>query len=168
VHSLRLRKTAVQSVQAWIERPSFFIGQRNSATGLDAYSISAKRMRESTLPRTIDVHNHLFPTEWIDFLGRRSESPRMECKGSVMVFYSHEKMCSHILEPGHYDLTTRIKDMDQCGIDTQVLSLTLPSVEELPVDEGVKWARKINDYFADVSHRYRAAFTPSRRSRFKM
>lgn len=108
--------------------------------------------------RTIDVHNHLFPMEWMSFLEKRTESPRMERKGKGMVFYSHEKMCSHVSEAGHYDLTARIKDMDRCGIDTQVISLTLPSVEELPIEEGVKWARKINDYFADVSRKYPGRF----------
>jgi len=102
------------------------------------------------VPRVIDVHNHLFPEEWVDFLGKRAESPRMERKGSTMVLYSHDRICSHISEPGHYDPSVRIKDMDRCGIDTQLLSLTLPSVEELPVDEGVEWTRRINDYFADV------------------
>jgi len=110
-------------------------------------------LKEDTMLRTIDVHNHLFPPEWIEFLGKRTKSPRMERKGNTMVLYSHEKMGSHISEPGHYDVGARIKDMDQCGIDTQILSLTLPSVEELPVDEGVKWAQKINDYFAEVSHK---------------
>ena len=120
------------------------------------------------MPRTIDVHNHLFPMEWIEFLGKRTKSPRMERKGNAMVFYSHEKTGSHISEPGHYDLGARIKDMDQCGIDTQILSLTLPSVEELPVDEGVKWAQRINDYLADVSQKSRGAFMPLQRSRFRM
>jgi len=52
----------------------------------------------------------------------------------------------------------RIKDMDGCGIDTQIISLTMPGVEELPVDEGVKWARKINDYFAEVCRKYPGRF----------
>jgi aminocarboxymuconate-semialdehyde decarboxylase len=110
------------------------------------------------MSRAIDVHNHLFPMEWIDFLEKRTESPRMERKAKGMIFYSHEKTCSHISEPGHYDVATRIRDMERCGIDTQMLSLTLPSVEELPVEEGVKWARKINDYFAEVSQKYPGRF----------
>ena len=110
------------------------------------------------MQKVIDVHNHLFPGGWIDFLGKRAESPRMERKGSTMVLYSHDRICSHISEPGHYDPSVRIKDMDRCGIDTQLLSLTLPSVEELPIEEGVRWARRINDYFADVCHQYPGRF----------
>lgn len=34
------------------------------------------------MTRTIDVHNHLYPKEWIDYLEKRAESPRMERTGS--------------------------------------------------------------------------------------
>jgi len=33
---------------------------------------------------------------------------------------------------GHYDVDARLQDMDEYGIDTQILSLTTPSVEFLP------------------------------------
>jgi aminocarboxymuconate-semialdehyde decarboxylase len=108
--------------------------------------------------RVIDVHNHLFPQEWMDYLEKRTQSPRMVKRGSDRVFYSFEASCAVIVYPGHYDPEARIKDLDKCGIDTQILSLTLPSVDELPVEEGVKWARKINDYFAEVCHKYPGRF----------
>jgi len=40
----------------------------------------------------------------------------------------------------------------------QLLSLTTPSVEFLPVEEGVVWAKKINDYFAEVCAKYPGRF----------
>jgi aminocarboxymuconate-semialdehyde decarboxylase len=110
------------------------------------------------MTRTIDVHNHLFPQNWIDYLGGRTESPRMDRTGNGMIFYSHDVRCSRIINPGHYDVEVRIKDMDRCGIDTQIISLTIPGVEELPVDEGVMWAKKINDYFAEVCRKYPGRF----------
>ena len=106
------------------------------------------------MPRTIDVHNHLYPKEWLDYLETRTESPRVERKGSSILLYAHDVVSAHIYSPGHYDPEARIKDLDRCGIDTQVISLTLPSVEELPAEEGVKWARIINDYFAEVCRKY--------------
>jgi len=108
--------------------------------------------------RTIDVHNHYFPREWIDYLGQRSECPKMEQKGDTLFLSSHNAPASRISHSGHFDPSARIKDMDQCGIDAQILSLTLPSVEELPVDEGVTWARKINDHFAEVCSKYPGRF----------
>ena len=114
--------------------------------------------RENKGVRTIDVHNHLFPLEWIDYLEKRTQCPRMERRGGTMFFLSYNAPASRVNHPGHYDLSARIKDLDQCGIDTQILSLTLPSIEELPVEEGVKWARKINDYFAEVCQKYPGRF----------
>jgi aminocarboxymuconate-semialdehyde decarboxylase len=82
----------------------------------------------------------------------------MEQKESMMAFYSHDVPASRIIHAGHHDPETRIKDLDRCGIDTQVITLTIPSVEELPAEEGVRWARKINDYFAEVCHKYPGRF----------
>jgi aminocarboxymuconate-semialdehyde decarboxylase len=106
------------------------------------------------LMRVIDVHNHLYSKEWIEFLAGRKKSPRMQERGGAMVFYSHDTTCAHITNPGHYDVDARIKDMDACRIDTQIVSHTLPSVEELPVKDGVRWAGKINDYFIESCEKY--------------
>lgn len=108
--------------------------------------------------RTIDVHNHLFPLEWIEYLGTRKTTPRMERRGTTMLFSGHGSQCSRINNPGHYDVEKRLDEMDKCGIDAQILSLTVPSVEELPIDEGVKWSRKINDYYAEVCRSHPGRF----------
>lgn len=110
------------------------------------------------MTKVVDVHNHWFPPEWIAYLENRKGSPRMERKGGQMLFYAQGQRCSRISKPGHYDLATRVSDLDRCGIDTQLLSLTIPGVEELPLDEGVAWARKINDHFADACRSYPGRF----------
>lgn len=105
--------------------------------------------------KTIDVHNHLYPKEWMDYLERNTHSPRMERTGPTsMIFYVQDYAVAHVDKPGHYDPEARIRDMDEAGIDTQILSLTIPSVELIDTDEGVTWASKINDYFADVCQKY--------------
>jgi aminocarboxymuconate-semialdehyde decarboxylase len=106
------------------------------------------------MAKTIDVHNHLFPKHWVDFLGKRTEFPNMKQNGSEMIFYSHGFRCARIKDSGHYKPEARIDDMDRCGLETQIMSLTLPSVEELPLDEAVKWSQEINNYFAEVCQNY--------------
>jgi aminocarboxymuconate-semialdehyde decarboxylase len=96
--------------------------------------------------------------EWVEFLGSRNGPTRMEHRGSARVFFQHDKICSRIVSAGHYDPEMRIKDMDRCGIDTQIISLTVPSVEELPADQGLEWARKINDAFAETCARHPGRF----------
>ena len=107
--------------------------------------------------RVIDVHNHLFSREWLDYLEKRTESPRLE-RGEVITLYSHEAVTTHIVNRGHYDPAARVRDLDEAGIDTQIVSMTIPGVEELPPDEGVAWARKINDFYAEVSQKYPGRF----------
>jgi len=82
----------------------------------------------------------------------------MESQGGTMVLYSHHTVGAHIINRGHYDPEYRVNDLDKCGIDTQIISLTIPGVEEMPAEEGLKWARYVNDYFAEVCHKYPGRF----------
>lgn len=109
--------------------------------------------------RTVDVHNHLYPKIWLDYLEKRTKSPTMKWTGPTsIVFYAEDVIVAHVDRAGHYDPVPRIEDMDRYGLDTQILSLTIPGVEELPTREGVTWARKINDYYADLSQKYPGRF----------
>jgi len=111
------------------------------------------------LIKTIDVHNHLYPREWISYLEKRTEFPRMERRGPTSwVFHLEDVPIAHISRAGHYDPEARIEDMDKYGIDVQVLSLTTPSVELLPSNEGGTWARKVNDYLASVCQKHPKRF----------
>lgn len=105
--------------------------------------------------KTIDVHTHLYPKPWMDYLEKANGPVIMKRTGPTSaVFYVRGGGVSAITMPGHYDLDSRMEDFDKCGIDIQILSLTTPGVEFLPDKDGVEWARRINDYFADVRTRY--------------
>ena len=106
--------------------------------------------------KIIDVHNHLFPPAWIDHLEDRPGSPTLKRTGpGTMIFYYADRPLSHVHKAGHYDVAAKIEDMDRYGIDSQILSLTTPSVEFLPADEGVMWAKKVNDIFAEYCRTYK-------------
>jgi len=114
------------------------------------------------MARIIDVHNHLYPREWLDYLETRTQSPRMERTGPTsMIIYWQDVIVSHIFKPGHYDPEARIEDMDKAGIDVQILSYTIPDVDLLAANESVTWARKINDYYATVCQKYPGRFYAS-------
>jgi aminocarboxymuconate-semialdehyde decarboxylase len=109
--------------------------------------------------KSIDVHNHLYPKEWMEYLDGRAGSPTMTRTGPTsMVFYSDGMRLATVSRPGHYDPEPRIKDIDGYGIDIQVVSLTCPSVELIPAKEGVVWAKKVNDYLADMCSKYKGRF----------
>ena len=109
--------------------------------------------------KIIDVHNHLFPPAWIDHLDGRPGSPTLKRTGpKSMIFYYADRPLSHVHKPGHFDVDARLEDMDQYAIDTQILSLTTPSVEFLPAREGVAWATKVNDIFAETCRKHEGRF----------
>lgn len=106
--------------------------------------------------RTVDVHNHWYPPEYLEHLKSRTEPPRVEQTGetSFVALAPGDVRVAHIDRPGHYDLEARIRDMDAAGLDTQIISKTIPGPEMLPADEGVYWAQKINDAFAKAVQDY--------------
>ncbi len=111
--------------------------------------------------KVIDVHNHLYPKEWMAFLEGRAGSPTMVRTGPTsMIFYYEGARLATVSNPGHYDPEPRMKDLDRYGIDIQILSLTTPSVELIPAAEGVVWAKKVNDYYAKVCETYKGRLYP--------
>jgi hypothetical protein len=109
--------------------------------------------------RVIDVHNHFYPKKWLDYLEKRTESPRLEWKGpDSALFFSKNTVISSIRFPGHYDAEARIEDLARFGIDIQVLSFTMPTLDFLPVEQEIEWARRINDSFADVCRKFPGRF----------
>lgn len=109
--------------------------------------------------KTIDVHNHLYPREWMEYLRGRPGSPTMEQTGPTSFVFSYEGMrLATVSLPGHYDPEARIADIDSYGIDVQVVSLTTPSVELIPAAEGVLWAKKVNDILAELCRSYRGRY----------
>ncbi len=111
------------------------------------------------MTRSIDVHNHLYPKVWMDFLEQRADSPRMVRTGeSTASFYVGDTVLATIRLAGHYDPEARVRDLDRFGIDAQVLSSTIPGIDFLPAREAADWARRFNDYFAEVCRTYPGRF----------
>ena len=77
-----------------------------------------------------------------------------------MIFYYEGVRLATVSNPGHYDPEPRMKDLDKHGIDIQIISLTTPSVELIPAAEGVMWAKRVNDYYAEVCEKYKGRLYP--------
>lgn len=111
--------------------------------------------------RTVDAHNHWYPKEYLEYLCTRNEdnSPYMRHDGGTHYRgYYKGVCCAHIDRAGHYDLEERIKDLDAAGLDTQLLSVTIPGPETLEPDKGVYWAKKCNDALAQAMEDYPGRF----------
>ena len=102
--------------------------------------------------RTIDTHNHYYPKDYLQYLLSRSGQIVRAAKtgATSYVLYCDDVIVAHIDRAGHYDIDARIADLDAAGMDTQIMSKTIPAPEVLPRDEGVYWAQKINDSYAEA------------------
>jgi len=106
--------------------------------------------------RTVDVHNHFYPREYIDYLESRQGRwcRAIKTGENSYVMKAGDVIVAHIDRPGHYDMDARIRDLDAAGMDTQVISKTVPGPELLEPEAGVYWAKKINDHFAEEAAKY--------------
>ena len=121
---------------------------------------SGKYFKEENMSKVIDIHSHFFPKEYLDYMAKRKEFPNFEWTGPTSgIFHPMEGVIAgHVHKPGHYDAEARIKDMDELGVDAQVLSLTAPDVQSFPPAEGVIWAKKTNDCLAEICQKYPGRF----------
>ncbi len=111
------------------------------------------------MAKVIDVHNTFYPKPWIEYLETRTKSPRVKRTGPTSyVFYSNGTATAHLDRTGHYDPEARLRDMDAAGIDVQMLALTIPGVEVIEPKEGITWAKKVNDFMAEVCQKYPGRF----------
>lgn len=106
--------------------------------------------------RTVDVHNHYYPQDYLQYLlSRTGKRVRADQTGpDSYVVRAGEVIVAHIDRPGHYDMEARMRDLDAAGMDTQIMSQTIPGPELLEPDEGVYWAKKINDAYAEAARDY--------------
>jgi len=111
--------------------------------------------------RTVDVHTHWYPKEYLDYLISRGDSEVTYARhdgGTHYRCYYKGVPVAHIDRAGHYDLDARIKDLDAAGLDTQILSITIPGPETLDRDKGIYWAKKNNDALAKAEKDYPGRF----------
>ena len=110
--------------------------------------------------KVVDVHNHLYPSEYLEYLEGRTDSPiKVERTGPThWIIYYKGIPLGHMSKPGHFEPEARIKDIDEYGIDVQILTLPAPGVEHLPASDGVEWARRVNDRLAEICRNYKGRF----------
>ena len=101
----------------------------------------------------IDVHAHILPPAYLDALTRSGRyEVEEDSEHGIVVKEKGSRFLT--IPPQLPDIEQRIADMDQSGIDMQVLSVSTPQVYFLSGDEVVELARRCNDYLASVVESY--------------
>lgn len=103
------------------------------------------------MQRTVDIHSHFFPWDYLMHLTGRPGKVRAEQTGAdSYIIYCGSVVAGHIDRRGHYDVAARMRDLDNAGLATQIMSKTLPGPELMEPDEGIYWASRINDALAEA------------------
>lgn len=96
----------------------------------------------------VDAHTHLFPQEYLKELeGLGDDSPRDRAWRKIM----SDKVA---VTPSMWSVEERLADMDEAGIDMQVLGLSIPNVYFDDAGKSLHLAQMANDIYADVCRKH--------------
>lgn len=109
----------------------------------------------------IDVHNHFYPETFLVELEKQGPAAGISLEkdswGRTIIVQNGNQVVT--ITPPMRDVGIRLEDMDRVGLDTQILTLSIPSVDMFPVENGEKLARVVNDEFAKICRDHSDRFT---------
>jgi aminocarboxymuconate-semialdehyde decarboxylase len=103
----------------------------------------------------IDIHNHYYPETFLKELEKGTiPTLKIICDevGRNIIVHKGTRVVTITPPMNHVEL--RLKDMAKAGIDLQVLSLSIPSVDAFPADVGVIFAQMVNEELSMISKKY--------------
>ncbi len=105
-------------------------------------------------PTVIDVHSHLYPPRYVDFLRARTEWPRItgERGRERFVIFEEEAKSNggRPIDSTYWEVAEKLAFMDRHGIDQSVISVGNPWLDPIPVEAGIELARQLNDDLASL------------------
>nr|MBC8274314.1 amidohydrolase [Chloroflexota bacterium] len=112
--------------------------------------------------KKIDLEAHFYTREFQKYMLARKEMPREEFyKGFIRLWYEPNVWESHGvgIEDMLLDLAEgRLRNMDEAGIDMQVLSLSLPGCEQFSPTDGTALSKKTNDELSKAVEKHSDRF----------
>lgn len=100
----------------------------------------------------IDVHNHFYTDGFLKQLEKDGPIVGLSVEtdewGRKILVQSGNRVVT--ITPPMNNVSKRLEDMVEAGIDTQILTLSIPSVDIFPVATGLALARVVNDEFAQI------------------
>lgn len=100
----------------------------------------------------IDVHNHFYTSRFLKQLEKDGPTIGLTVEKDE---WGREILAQHgvrvvTITPPMKDVDKRLEDMQDAGFDTQILTLSIPSVDIFPIDIGETLARLVNDEIAGI------------------
>jgi aminocarboxymuconate-semialdehyde decarboxylase len=106
----------------------------------------------------IDFHNHYYPPAYLDALrsGTSAVQVSEDKDGNPLIYYPGDY---NICVPGHRDIDYREQVLIEHGVDTQMITLTTPGTHVEAPQTAVRFAKLVNDAFAEVIRTKKGRFT---------
>lgn len=108
--------------------------------------------------RVIDLEAHFYTEEYLKYLRSRKDMPYEEVVENGYRLWMSDGLWaprSLKLEEKLLDLGEgRIAEMDEAGVDIQVLSLCIPGCDNFEPADGIAMARQTNDELAEAINKY--------------
>jgi len=107
----------------------------------------------------IDFEAHFYTKDYLKALLDRSHPPRFErdSEGRIVLIYPGDFRMARYVDR-FIDFDARVKDMDEAGIDMQLLSIARPGADRFEDDFGLKLAIETNDAICRISEKYEGLF----------
>jgi len=117
--------------------------------------------------KKIGIEEHFYTEGYINYLRSRKEAPRREIieqNGKKMERNWMSASVFRIMDPEQPSKISdlgegRLKEMDEAGMDMQVLSLSFPGVEAFDAADATAVAKDTNDEISEVVKKYPKRFT---------
>ncbi len=108
--------------------------------------------------KKIDLEQHFYDTCILDVLEKRKVPPCYDTKTQVFEFTQFDKISAAAVMPLLLDIAeSRLKQMDQLGIDMAVLSCS-PGPEQFDIQESIDACSKVNDALGAIIKKYPGRF----------
>lgn len=120
------------------------------AAGVAPQAFAQARSTASNAP-VIDVHTHMFSERWVQ-AARASDDPTFRLGENNELLYKGDGMGR--VSPAMLDYPSRIKAMDDAGVDIALISLTAPNVYWGSRQQSAATARAINNDFMAAANDY--------------
>jgi 5-carboxyvanillate decarboxylase len=132
------------------------------------HSLAGAKHKEGFTVKKIAIEEHFLTERYITYLHSRKDFPKRD-----IIEQAGKKFERDWWSPAKYRLINpdnpktrkiinlgkgRLKEMDEAGIDTQVLSLSFPGVEMFDAPDGTSMAKVVNDELSEVVKRYPERF----------
>lgn len=114
--------------------------------------------RQERRDRTIDIHAHWYPAEWLRLFERDGPAEGARLERSANGYAIRTERLTNAFDEPFVDLAHRVSAMDRIGVDVHALSLTTPMVYWASPGLGLALSQCYNDAAAAAHARYPGRF----------